>query len=168
MSQPPPIHSPVIDGNDLMTKIWLGFLQDLQTLSGSVSIGAGDVGTTELAALAVTLAKLAAVIIQLTGTRAAPTNVTAAGGITPAGKWFEAIFCQGSGGAIDITANPQIAAGTVGQLLLLIGRSSTNTLKFDDGTGLALNGSMTLEADDTLLLFCDGTNWVEITRKDAA
>lgn len=167
MGLPLPISAPVIDPNrQTMTAIWLAFLRELNSAAGTVTIGAGDVGTSELADLAVTLAKLATQIRKVTGSRASPVNITAAGGIAPAGKWEEIIFVQGNAGAIDITANPQIAAGTVvGQTLLLIGRG--NTLKLDDGTGLSQNGSITLDADDMIAYFWDGTNWTELYRKDA-
>src|SRR4029079_304424 len=131
MGLPLPIASPVVNparGNTI-TEVWMAFLREMNAVAGTAVIGAGDVGTTELANLSVTLAKLATQIRQVTGSRGTPQNITAAGGIAPAGKWEEVIFVQGNGGAIDITANPQIAAGTVvGQTLMLIGRSSTNTL----------------------------------------
>lgn len=102
------------------------------------------------------------------GTRAAPLNITAGGGISAgSGNRNKVIFVQGSGGAVDITANPQISAGsaTPGQLLILIFCSSVNTLKLDDGTGLKLNGSLTGGADDAIILMFDGvSNWIEIAR----
>jgi hypothetical protein len=64
-------------------------------------------------------------------------NITAAGGITPSNAIMEV---QGSGGAVDITANPQIAAGSPGQLLIIEGESDTNTLTLEDGNGLHLHG----------------------------
>jgi hypothetical protein len=78
---------------------------------------------------------------------------------------------QGSGGAIDITANPQIVDGTAdGQMVILKGQSDANTLKFDDGTGLALAGgvSFTMGLGDTLTLIFDVTDdlWFEIGRSD--
>lgn len=168
MARHMPISAPVIDpANWKITDVWQGFFRDLTgTTSGSSgTIAAGSVGTTELADEAVTFAKLATQLLKVTGTRAAPTSITAAGGVAPSGKWFEVMFVQGSGGAVDITANPQIAAGTsVGQLLLLIGRG--NGLTLDDGTGLSQNGSITLDADDAVLYMWDGTNWVEIVRSD--
>lgn len=103
----------------------------------------------------------------VSGSRASPTSITAAGGITPGAYLNQTMFIQGSGGAIDITKNPQIAAGTtVGQKLLLIGRSDTNTVLLEDGTGLSLNGPHTMGADDTLYLVWDGTNWVEFARRE--
>lgn len=103
----------------------------------------------------------------VTGTRASPTSITAVGGITPtSGIALETIFIQGSGGAVDVTANPQIAAGTVvGQILRLIGRSDTNTVLLENGTGLSLNGNITMGDDDMINFFWDGTSWSEISRR---
>ena len=103
----------------------------------------------------------------ITGTRAAPSSIVAGTGISFTGLaghnlWFVA----GSGGAVDISANPQIVAGSaVGQELILIGRDATNTVQLDDGTGLSLNGSAILGLDDVVGLIWDGTNWVEMFRR---
>jgi hypothetical protein len=104
---------------------------------------------------------------SLSGTRAAPTAVTAAGGVVFSGSNYTNIyFLEGSGGPIDITATPQISVGTsVGQQLTIIGRNGTNTLTLDDGTGLSLNGSAVLGADSSITLLWDGTNWTEVSRR---
>lgn len=104
--------------------------------------------------------------LAVSGTRASPTAITAGGGITADSVLRSLQFIQGSGGAVDITANPQISAGTtVGQEVVLIGRSDTNTVTLDDGTGLSLNGSCILDADNAIGLFWDGTNWSELWRR---
>jgi hypothetical protein len=75
-------------------------------------------------------------------------------------------FIEGSGGAVDVSANPQIAAGnTVGQELILIGRNDTNTVLFEDGTGLSLNGPFDMGADNVLTLVWDTSVWVEVSRR---
>lgn len=104
----------------------------------------------------------------ISASRGSPNAITAGGGITASvSAQAEIQYVQGSGGAVDITANPQISAGTfAGQKLLLVGRSDTDTLKLDHGTGLALNGSCTLASDSTICLVWDGTNWVELFRND--
>lgn len=103
----------------------------------------------------------------ITGSRASPTAITVAGITASVSAQIEYQFVEGSGGAIDITANPQITAGTFsGQLLVLVGRSDTNTVKLEHGTGLALNGVCFLAADSSITLFWDGTNWVEVCRND--
>jgi hypothetical protein len=107
------------------------------------------------------------VSITVTGTWASPVAVTALGGITPAGVAEEIIFIQGSGGPIDITASPQIAAGTSnGQKLTLICTNDTNTVKVDDATGMALNGNFTMKAECVLsLIWVSGLNeWMEAGR----
>lgn len=103
----------------------------------------------------------------ITGSRASPTAVTAGGGVTFSGSNYDNVaFIQGSGGAVTVTANPQIAAGSsVGQKLLLIGRSATNTVTIADGTGLSLNGTAVLGLDSIIGLIWDGTNWAESFRR---
>lgn len=96
--------------------------------------------------------------------------ITAAGGITAAMLGYGITRIQGSGGAVDITANPQIADGADGQIIRLQGDSDTNTVKFDDGTGLQLAGaaSCTLGKGDILCLTYDAGDdiWYEISRSD--
>ena len=71
---------------------------------------------------------------QLVYTPSSDTAITAAGGITVT----KAIMrVAGNGGAIDITADPQIAAGTDGQVVIIQGTHDTNTITLDDGAGLA-------------------------------
>ncbi len=95
-------------------------------------------------------------------TRASPTLITAAGGITSTSNQRQIIFVAGNGGAVNITANPQISAGSIiGQELRLVGRSATDTVQLDNGTGLSLNGTTVLGLDDVIDLFWDGSNWVE-------
>ncbi len=95
------------------------------------------------------------------------TAITAGGGVTVTNTVMR---ISGSGGAVDITANPQVVAGIDGQVVMLIGTSDTNTVKFDDATGLQLAGavSFTMGIGDTLTLMYDGTNsvWSELGRSD--
>lgn len=99
------------------------------------------------------------------GTRASPVAITAAGGISFSETGDEDKYIEGSGGAVDITANPQVEAGTVdGQRLCLIGRSDDNAVLLENGTGLSLNGQAEIGFDDTLCLRWDLTNWVEVSR----
>jgi hypothetical protein len=104
------------------------------------------------------------------GTMSAPISITAAGGITPTASVYDQIMCvQGSGGAVDITANPQIVAGTIAwQKLELIGASDTNTLKLDDGTGLALSGPFIMKKGSVIGLIWDSVNslWRERFRNE--
>lgn len=107
-------------------------------------------------------------IATVTGTRAAPSAIVAGTGVAFSGSQGRALwFIEGSGGAVDISANPQVVAGsTVGQELRLIGRNDTNTVQFDDGNGLSLNGTCILGEDNVLDLVWDGTNWVETNRSN--
>ena len=104
----------------------------------------------------------------ITGSRASPSLIIAGTGIAFTGvagnnTWFIA----GSGSAIDISASPQIVAGTnVGQRLTLIGRHATNTVQLDDGSGLSINGSCILAEDESISLFWDSVNWVELGRSN--
>lgn len=104
---------------------------------------------------------------DLSGTRASPTAIVAGTGIVFAGiNYSNYHFIQGSGGAVNISANPQITAGTnVGQRLTLIGRDNTNTVTIEDGDGLSLNGSAVLAADSAIDLVWDSVNWVELARR---
>lgn len=106
---------------------------------------------------------VAATLLSIVGTRAAPTNIVAASGIA-----FSSItlmttnFIQGSGGAVIVTATPQIQAGTVvGQILKLIGRSDANTVTLADGNGLSTGGQTLILGANTIFTFVwDGTVWV--------
>lgn len=105
------------------------------------------------------------VVTNSTGT---PQAVVAGTGVLhdlAADDWFNVIFMQGSGGPVDVSANPQIEAGlTVGQRILLQGCSDTNTVKLEDGTGLVLNGECFFANGSAMELLWNGTNWVEISR----
>lgn len=104
--------------------------------------------------------------VYITGSRSSPSSIVAATGIAFTGAYWQNLwFIQGSGGAVTISANPQIAAATnVGQVLTLVGRSDSNTVTLSDGTGLQLNGPCTLIAGSVIKLLWDGTNWVELYR----
>lgn len=104
--------------------------------------------------------------LTVSGSRASPNNITAAGGITGGSTPRQLIFIQGNAAAIDISANPQISAGTVvGQEIVLDCRSDSNTVLLEDGTGLDLNGSYLCGAGQGMYLIWDGTNWVEVSRR---
>lgn len=100
-------------------------------------------------------------------TPSAVTNITAGGGITVTRALMRV---QGDGGAVNITANPQIADGTDGQMVMLKGESDTNGLTLDDGTGLSLTSgaSFTLGDRDTITLIYDAIDdiWIEMSRSN--
>ena len=91
------------------------------------------------------------------------TAITAAGGITVTRKIMRV---AGSGGAIDITADPQIVAGVDGQFVIVQGTHDTNTVTLDNGTGLALSAQIILAANDNITLMYDSgeTAWIETSR----
>jgi hypothetical protein len=70
-------------------------------------------------------------------------------------------------GVTDISANPQIEAGTViGQFMELKGTSSTHAYKLKDGNGLDLNAEWVSFNKNTLGLRWNGTVWSECYRRD--
>jgi len=96
------------------------------------------------------------------------TNITAIGGITVTA---DVMRIQGDGGAIEITANPQIAAPYQdGTVVELEGMSDVNTVQLDDGTGLQLAGavSFVMGEGDTIKLRWNlvRTVWVELSRSE--
>ena len=101
------------------------------------------------------------------GSRAAPVAISAVGGLPFLGtQLFSKAYIAGNGGAVIVTANPQIAAGSVdGQELTIQSRSNLNTVRFNDGNGLVLNGAWIGQGDSVLTLTWDGTNWVEKCRQ---
>lgn len=104
---------------------------------------------------------------QLVYVPSSDTAITAAGGITVT----KAIMrVAGDGGAIDITANPQIVAGTDGQVVIIQGTHDTNTVTLDDGTGLALSAQCVLAAQDNITLMYDSgdSEWIETSRTTVA
>lgn len=133
--------------------------------ASAASATAAASSATAAAASAVTAATLTTPTV--TGSRASPSLLTAGGGIAFTGtNYFNMWFVAGNAGAVDISANPQIAAGTnAGQRLMLVGRHDTNTIRLEDGTGLKLKGGSAevyLFADSTAEFVFDGTNWVQL------
>lgn len=128
-----------------------------------------DAGTPSTANDLVTLGFLSTLlkILGAPSTRAAPTSITAGGGIAFAsttGKQFYLWFVKSNSGNVDISATPQIAVGgNVGDILILVGCSDTDTLLLEDGTGLEMkNGSRRLKNGSIIAFLWDGTNWCEM------
>lgn len=125
----------------------------LASIGGLVSVGGGGGGSGSGA-------------YTVYGSTATPITVTAAGGISPASDDRQAIFTKSSGGAVSVSANPQIVAGIkVGQELLLIGTSDTDYVSLADGNGLSLNGPISLKNHAGITLIFDGAVWVEYSRR---
>ena len=93
-------------------------------------------------------------------------TVVDATGITNA--MFSRFIYYSEAAATNITADPQIANGSAGQLITIIGSSDTNTLTLDDGAGLRLTGQMVLGIGDNITLLYESTigDWTEISRSN--
>lgn len=65
-----------------------------------------------------------------------------------------------------ISANPQIADGQNGQLLLLIGTSNTDYITLTDNNGLRMNGNFDLKQDYVIMFVYNTTigDWIEVCR----
>lgn len=76
-------------------------------------------------------------------------------------------YITGDGGPIDVTADPQIDAGTsIGQELFLEGLDDNAMVILHNGRGLLLNGAVSLTAGAVIYLVWNGTLWVETFRND--
>lgn len=93
-------------------------------------------------------------------------NIVAGTGITSA-MLNDYMLYTGSS-AIDISANPQVAAGYDGQKITIVGSSDTNTLTLDDGNGLILAGQCILGVGDAItLVYNKSFNfWIENSRSN--
>lgn len=102
-----------------------------------------------------------------TGTTGSPylavAGTSIAHGLTSIEDYCQMIL-KSTTGAVDMSANPQIAAGTrIGQRLSLLFTSDTDTVYLEDGTGLKLkNGNRRCIADTLIDFEWDGTNWIEM------
>jgi len=78
-------------------------------------------------------------------------------------------YVASAGGAVYISASPQIAHGYFdGQELYLKGVSDLNYPIFTDGNGLSLNGSLLLKSNEAAILVWDAQAavWQEISRRN--
>lgn len=80
----------------------------------------------------------------------------------------QTIFIAGSGGVIDLTnVNPQIQVGTnVGDELLLICTSASNTVRISDGNGVSQNGVITMGNLWGIKYLWNGSVWWEQFRRE--
>lgn len=84
----------------------------------------------------------------ITVAKQASTQTLAAGGQIDC-SLGSIIPVAGSGGAVALTSNPQVLAGTKnGQPCRLVGTHVTNTLQIEDGNGLNLRAPRILSVDD--------------------
>jgi hypothetical protein len=99
---------------------------------------------------------------QLFGTFQTGRSIVAGTGITSGAGHMsttapsQLIFVVGASGGTDITANPQIQAGTtVGQVMKICGTSDSDWVQLDTGTGLITNGPAILGKGDCIVM-----NWL--------
>lgn len=109
--------------------------------------------------------------LVVTGSPASPSTITAAGGIsyTQSSGERQLYYLVGdTTTGTDITANPQIAAGTTTSNnleIILIGTDDDKTVILDDGNGLSLNGQMSLANKSAIGLLWNGSVWTEMFRR---
>ena len=134
--------------------------------SAAAALISQNAAAASAAAAAISAASL---VTNITGTRLAPTAITAGGGIAFSGSaLFNTAYLSGSGGAVTITANPKIAAGTIiGQKLRLIVPTGANEITITDTNGVDLDGTLIMAAGSAAEFEWDGTNWFIISRRTA-
>jgi hypothetical protein len=100
------------------------------------------------------------------GTSGTPITVDETLGIIVGTNSRQIIFVESNGGEKTVSANPQISVGTkIGQELVLVGTSDTDSIILNDGTGLELNGALKLNNKQSASFFWNGTSWQEISRR---
>lgn len=112
--------------------------------------------------------------VTLFGSTGSPRSIVAGTGITSGSSHMSAsvseqiIFVVGnSAGENDISANPQITAGTIiGQKMNIVGTSDDNFIKLEDGTGLDLSSPWYSYNKKVLKLYWNGSVWSENGRRD--
>lgn len=100
------------------------------------------------------------------GTPGAAIAVNPAAGFAISADQRQMRFVRSIAGQQTITANPQIAPGTIlGQELEIVGTSDTNYSTLNDGNGVALNGAIDLKQHKVIQLAWDGAVWFERGRQ---
>ena len=83
---------------------------------------------------------------------------------------YSSVKVVGNAGPVTLTSNPQIAAGSDGQVIIIKGTDDVNTVTLVDGSGLSLIGdaSFALGNKDTIMLMYDSddSEWTELFRGD--
>ena len=130
-----------------------------------------DAGTPTLTNDLVTLGYISALAgFTVENSFASPYNVVAGTSIPfVAGTKRIKKYIQGNGGAVTVTANPRIQAGTIdGQELVLVGCSDTNTVSLNTGNGTLKNGLDTMVNGSVTVYNWDAGQslWVEISRNN--
>lgn len=104
--------------------------------------------------------------LDTVGEDSSPEPISAAGFAFTGDAELNVWFVESDGGAVTVTADPQIAVGElVGQRLTIIGKSDVNTIMLSDGAGLSLNGAIVLDGNNSIDLVWGGTVWNEVSRR---
>lgn len=139
------------------------------TASATAADASADAAAASEAAAAASATLAAAAALGVVGSHAAPSAIVAGTGIPAPATERTKHYIQGSGGAVDVSANPQIAAGSLeGWELTLVGCSDTNTVLLENGDGLIMNGPYTL-VDGSIIRFtwdAGQSLWQEVCRND--
>lgn len=109
-------------------------------------------------------------------------KITSSGAVTLSGGLFQkAVTLAADATSIDAsagnmfktqansgaTAINSISNGVTGQVITILGGSSTNASTLADSGIFSLTGAFTANANDTITLICtDGSNWAEMARAD--
>lgn len=109
---------------------------------------------------------------QLYGSTGSPRSIVAATGIVSASSHMstvaaeQIVFVVGSiSGESDVSANPQIEAGTIiGQKMKIVGTSDSDFIKLESGNGLYLTGDWYSYNNQSLDVWWNGTVWTESGR----
>lgn len=92
------------------------------------------------------------------------TELTITSGVITATASFHTVDTESDASTDDLTT---INGGTAGQLLTIKAANSARSVVAKDGTNLKLAGDFTLDnAEDTLTLISNGTNWSEVSRSN--
>ena len=95
-----------------------------------------------------------------------PISVSGVSGVPIVSSQRQMVFIKSTGGAVEITANPQVELHTVvGAELVVVGTSDIDYISLADGNGLALNGGIDLKLNKTITLVWTGTMWLENGRR---
>jgi Flp pilus assembly protein CpaB len=93
-------------------------------------------------------------------TRASVITVTNGGTIAPGGSYQPLVATAAAGAALTVTAGMQQGFVTV-----LVNESS-NTITITDTDPGKLASNVALGQYDSIVLICDGTNWIELARSN--
>ena len=152
------------DGFDVTSNI-----SDIEAAIATIDQAVADAQAAAAAAAAseaAAAAEAASIAPDIQGSIGTPVNVTAVGGILfSTASWWSRHFLKSNGGAVVISANPQIAAGVaVGQELILFFTSDTDTIELNDGNGLSLPAKFISEDGRVLALMWTGSVWKQLYR----